>query len=652
MKSWDIKIAGEQYVFGGVPGLTLGKAPIEPGNDGQIDTVVIESLHGGIGHPQKNGVMRYKEARNADLTAPRFMLPRYTITTPGSVTSTDSTGILPRFSHWENQLKTFLISGGKHWEFNEVTGALTSAVSGNFDTGGFYYLGLPVFSGASSGFVWGTGSRGIVYFIKNSNILTYAPQSAEAFRTEHTGTSFIPGPPVRPPDPPNPPLEVYDIPGFGFDENFPSRYSEFPQEPTDSVPDPGGVYIENVSWMTMIGHMLVIFTYSGSIIAANESGIFSTAARLPQMPNTGFNMHVGVGSAPWQNGLLVPSPAGLFYFNPVNLELRRWGLNFIQSETEARLTGEVTGVGSSGDYAFVAVQTPTGARAYEIMPYDRMVAVHDITPAVSGPNIVITDFFISTTATVGTASGTFTPGTGATYLFYIEFNTSTFTSTIKRLNLHIPSDDYMSDTGLTTSAECDLYPMSGPDPAANMTKRWMAIRGRWEKGSGNAQLQFSSIAVDGIPITDRTVSDDGAFSIQLTDSESESALLGRDLGFTIKLVNPTHDTKLIFPLMMDFEWAPDTTDAMQVQVLVSGEVKGNVAAHWEQGPWGTTEHLLSLQGQIVEVVLPYASNQPGGFDEYTTWQCLIQKVAIVDTPAPDGHGPIARSAKLAIRRIS
>lgn len=644
MKSWDIKIAGEPYVFGGSPGITLGKAPTEPGNDGQIDTVVIESLHGGIGHPQPNGVLRYKEARYADLSAPRFMLPRYEILDGGSSSDASAGVVYPRFSHFPNETVVHIISGGMRWQVNAESGLLSDATAGSFDGSGFYYNANPVFGGSTSGIICATGSRNIVYFIKHANILTYAPRSAEAFRTEHTGTSFIPGPPVSPPDPPNDDLEIYDIQGYGFDENFPSRYSEFPQEATALVPDPGGIYLDGVSWMTMIGPMVVVFTNQGEILGANESGVFTVAGRLPEMP--GFT-RTGVGAAPWQDGLLVPSGAGLFYFNPTTLELRRWGLNFIQTEVEERLSGAITGVGSSGDYAFVGVNTPDGARAYMIVPYEKMIGVHDITPAVSAANVIITDFFVSTI-----------PDDQTTLLLYIEYNTVTHAFTVKRTLLNLPSDGYNEDLaaggypGLAPSAEVDIYPMAGPDQTGSMTKRWMAMRGQWDKGSGDARLVFSDMTVDGSAIADVSIDADGGFAIPFTDAESEHSLLGRNIGFTIKLVNPTHDTKLIFPLMLDFEWAPDTTDAMQINVLVSGEVKGNVASEWMQGPWGTTEHLLSLQGQTVEIELPYAGTQPGGFDETTVWNCLVRKVVIDDTPGPDGHGPRARVAKIDIRRIS
>jgi len=115
MPSWDIKINGQQYMFAeGAPGISLGGALSEPARPTQVDSVVVATFHAGIGRSMEGGVLRYKEARNADLTIPGEFLPGYQATTVGSFTATGLELARPSFGYVpsEDGNRVF-VTGGK-----------------------------------------------------------------------------------------------------------------------------------------------------------------------------------------------------------------------------------------------------------------------------------------------------------------------------------------------------------------------------------------------------------------------------------------------------------------------------------------------------------------------------------------------------------
>jgi hypothetical protein len=86
MKSYDILLAGEPYVFAG-RGIELGGAEKEPAPVGQLGSIVISSLHAGLGPARDLAPGRYLSATNAILHKPGLFIPDFNL--PAALTSYD-----------------------------------------------------------------------------------------------------------------------------------------------------------------------------------------------------------------------------------------------------------------------------------------------------------------------------------------------------------------------------------------------------------------------------------------------------------------------------------------------------------------------------------------------------------------------------------
>ena len=76
MKSFDVKIAGDPYVFDG-KGIELGGAPREAVAPGQLGAIIIPSVHLGLGHARDTTAGRYWYATGAITHKPGFLLPGF-----------------------------------------------------------------------------------------------------------------------------------------------------------------------------------------------------------------------------------------------------------------------------------------------------------------------------------------------------------------------------------------------------------------------------------------------------------------------------------------------------------------------------------------------------------------------------------------------
>jgi hypothetical protein len=76
MKSYDVKLAGDPYVFDG-EGIELGGAPREAVAPGQLGTLIIPSVHLGLGHARDTTAGRYWYATGAITHKPGFLLPDF-----------------------------------------------------------------------------------------------------------------------------------------------------------------------------------------------------------------------------------------------------------------------------------------------------------------------------------------------------------------------------------------------------------------------------------------------------------------------------------------------------------------------------------------------------------------------------------------------
>jgi hypothetical protein len=333
--------------------------------------------------------------------------------------------------------------------------------------------------------------------------------------------------------------------------------------------------------------------------------------------------------------LLTPAKSGLWSFDLLSFTMRPAAPNYIQGESIERLRGEVTAVGASGPYGFVAQRQVSAASAitsvgYEVVRYDDRISVHDMIPTTS-TNEVIVDYFPFYDTT-----------TRRTLLYYLVHNESTDSIIVRYKPLRLPNDQHVAGTGLSTASIVNLSNMAGPTPAANMTKVWNQIRGDWYKGSsGSAVLGFTGFKIDGSAVTLGSVSTSGPFSIDFTGTAANR--LGRELtAGVVTLTNPVYDTRVDFPLTLDFVWVPSTQDALTIKVLVSAEVTGRVASLWRRAPWAQAKVLLALRNTVTTLIFP----------EGDSWTVFVEGVSIGDIKEPDGAGQRAREATVQMRRLA
>jgi len=339
----------------------------------------------------------------------------------------------------------------------------------------------------------------------------------------------------------------------------------------------------------------------------------------------------------YQDGVLLGGRNGLWSFDPHSLTLRPAGPNYVQNISEERLRGEITAVGSAGPYAFVAVRRVSAAgvitsTGYVYIKYSNMIATHDLIPETSA-NEVIVDFLPYYDKTLR-----------HTALYYMIFNESSLLVTVNRLDMVLPTDQTaLDDVGLAGTAELDLAPIDGPNPAANMTKLWLQVRGRFNKGSGAATLKFEDFQLDGQAVSIADVTDDGAFAVPITAASlSESNLLARSLSQgTLTLDGPTHDTNLPLPLIFDFTWVPSQADRMVFNLLVASETPSNDASLWVRSGWDMLEALQALRNTVVTVDFPNGDS----------WRVLVESVASKELPENDSRGESDAAVQVQIRRL-
>lgn len=643
MASWDIKIADEQYMFAALPGIVLGGALNEPAAPAQVGSIQINTFHAGIGRALEDGVMRYKEARSADLTIPGEFLPGYQATTVGSFTCTGIELARPSFGYTpsEDGNRVFVVGGKICQTFDPEApgGGLTNQLTGGLALSTVMHADAE-FSGAAFGvggssatndaqIIFGVIRNDAGHLFEPSEHLWARPGSGgisegtekiaygaagrnRAFYSTLSGTTvglrWLPF-----------------VPGTTLDSNT----NKFPASGVISLGQP------HVSWFAMIGKALMMFRADGAIIGADETGAISVAGQTTTM---GMDPHFARKALMYQDGVLLGGRNGLWSFDPHTLTLRPAGPNYVQNISEERLRGEVCAVGAAGPYAFVAVRRVAEdgtitSRGYAYLKYSNLIATHDLIPETSA-NEVITDFLPYYDKEVR-----------HTALYYIVFNELTLVATVKRLELVLPTDQsVLSGTGLAGDAEVDLPAIDGPNPAANMTKLWLQVRGRFNKGSGGATLQFSDFQIDGEAVSIAEVTADGTFAVPLTATAlEEDNLLGRSMEQgTLTLHNPTHDTSLPLPLLFDFVWVPDVADRITFQLLAGGEVEGNDAATWVRSAWDSVQALMALRNTVVTVDFPNRDS----------WRVLVEHVESKELDTRDANNRGDAAVMVQVRRLT
>lgn len=635
-KSWDIKLNNIQYVFGASPGIQLGAALTEPAQPSQVGNIVIASLHGGVGRAQEDGVLRYKQARKANLTIPGEMTAGYEAQTVsfGAVDNTlplASTYHYPSMSYSSISGRCYITYGQKIAYFtpaNPAGGVTAVTISGAipatayFSGSAFEYNNELVFGLATA--ARAPKASGVVDQYSTPGTITISTTEQISYGASARGRAFWLEGKVAPDDLSATLRWAPMILGATFKGGAP--YVEYPETGE-------GILLgkPNMGWLSMVGSSLVMFRNDGVIVAADETGMLSIVGQIP-LSNTDY--FFGKHATVYQDGLLVPSMQGLWTFDLQTLTLRPASPNYIQGESDQRFRGFATAVGAAGPYAFAAFQQgilsdgSTSSTA-QLVRYADKLAVHDLVATAAGE--IITDFLPF-----------YDQVTRMMFLYYLVWDTADDVIALRYLPLRLPSDEGTNSALITTSAEVDLSPISGASPAANMTKLWVQLRGRLTAGSAvSPVVSFTGFTIDGNAITLADVTADGAFVVPIGGTVANR--LGRELtAGTIALEGAAADTVLEFPLVADFIWVPGSQDACSLKLLVSGEVNGNVASLWQQSGWSAAQALLDLRGTIVTLDFP----------EGTSWTVFVEAVVIENITAPDGAGQSARVATVQIRRLS
>lgn len=624
MRTYDIKIGDLALMFpeGEQRGIELGVAPAEPGSNGQVDSVVITSFHGGIGRTLDDGIMRYKEGTNIDATVPGMLGPTYADVAVGNFTDTDRTRHLPVFMQSFAGSVFYVVSGRTIKRILPAAASPTLdtvTITGAFGAGeeltgsGFQYNADTIMGVATTGFVGSSyliGSGTSFTRDTGKGINAGASTRARSFWTEGASVALYWAPMIS---------------GATFDGG--GSFREF-----------GPIHLgdgDSVNWLSMLGTQLVIFRADGSIYGADETGLISLAGKTPasDFPE---NLTFGRRAQMYLDSLLIPSVTGLWAFDPQSLTTRAVGPNFVQNTGAEALRGEVTGIGAMGPYAFVGQRIPggTNGKVRQIVRTGTLTAVHDIIGAL-GSNEIATDFLVH-----------YVPSERRFRLYYTVFNTSTEQVTVYYRPLRTPTDQFSSSTGLNSTGTLKLSKLAGQNASLGMTKLWVQVRGHFEKGSGaSAKLRFSNVTIDGQTVAVADVTASGPFAQPITASGNESRLVGREMdSCDIALIDPGYDTRVECPLIFDYIWVPDTKDAITLNVVIGSETSGRVASSWLRNAKEATDALLALRGTVTTVTFPDAAA------DATPWNVLVQDVQIVTAGEPQ-PGSYDRIAKVICRRL-
>ena len=636
VKDWDFKLGDLPLVSpDGGTAIKLGAALNEPARPSEVGSIVIASFHGGIGRGFADGILRYSSSVDADLSIPGEFGPRFSIVTVGSAFAGSCVATRPTFGYGNGgQGRVYVIAGQTLRTFdpgNPGAGLATPTQAGDafpadseYSGSTFQYNSELVFGGIkNSATERGKPAFHAVADLGGATTVTREDTLAISYGASTRGRCFW--------------VDIDTglrwapmVNGATF--NGAAPFVKFPA--TGNGQELGH---PRVTWLSMLGSALLIFKADGVIIGANEQGLLREAGRLPP---GGLDYHFGRRAAAFHDGMLISGNMGLWSFDLRTLTLRPASPNYIQGVPDARLRGTVSAVGAAGPYAYAAVRqgsTPTST-GFEIVRYQDRMSVHDLIPETSD-NEVITDFLPY-----------YDTGTGQTLLYYLVWNESTNNVTVKYRPLRLPSD-YGSGLTVAATNSVTIPVLSGPQPAANMTKLFAQVRGYFDKGSGaSAQLAFSDWMIDSAEVSLASVTATGPFSRSFTASPS-SRLLGREItAGTVVITNAAYDTALHMPLTIDFTWAPGFDDAIYARALVSSEVLGNAGGIRRRAPTAAAIVLLALRNTVTTLTFPGGGTNGAN----TSWTVLIEDVQIDDRPQEQnisGGAPV-RIATIQMRRVA
>lgn len=635
VKSFDIKLNDLPYRFADSPGIQLGAALTEPGRPSEVGSIVIASLHGGIGRGFDTGVLQYSSATEADLTTPGTFLPGYPTIAVGNFTASNLSIMRPAFGFGNGGRTVYVLAGQTFRTFDPsapgsglTTGTFTgdafpasSELSGSvFQYNGQLVFGIILNSSGNEGIPTAYGvltEGGTAITIDDAIGISYgASTRARAFWIEEVTIDCASSIGLR-----------WAPTVFGATFKGASPYIEKPTAGTPGI-DLG---LPMPSWLTMVGSALLIMRQDGAIIGSDETGLLSVMGNTPM---NGLEVNFGHRASTYHDGILIPSRNGLWSFNAQSLTMRPASPNYIQGEPIERMRGEVMAANGIGPYGFVALRQVSSAgtitsRAYEIVRYSDRIAVHDLIPETAA-NEVIVDFFPYYDST-----------TRRTLLYYLVHNESTDDVAVRYKPLRLPSDQHQAATGISSGSAVALPGLAGPSPASSMTKLFTQIRGSFNGGSsGTAHIDFTGFTVDGAAVTLATITADGPFAVPFLGTATNR--IGRELtAGTITLDDPVIDSRIDLPLTVDFIWVPSAEDALTIKVLVSGEVQGRIASLWRRAPWGEAKALLALRNTVTTLEFP----------EGDDWTVFIEGVSIEDVKSPDGVGQHQRVATVQMRRL-
>lgn len=601
VRSYDVLINNEPYLYGPRGGVRLGDALKEPGATGQVGSIVITSLHHGAGQKVARDSMKY-DTGTADATVMGMLLPAGAQATTGSVTASDSNPRRDGAFQWGDDV--YFTMGDKVLKVDtndnltvaytlpsspaqQFTGSVTywrNKVLLGVETSTLYTLAVVEFDGANFNYndalhlrhSFAVSTRSALFWVTNSG-------SVPSLRwTDKTDVDFLS-------------LTTNDV------------YGPF--------------YLESGGWctgMARAGPFAVTFKKDGSIQGFDPSEVYS-----PLTPERGYirDDTFGSGSQQMLSFLLVPTNNEVLRFDPRTLELgditpAKW-----QQSSPPVIPGTpgMPVVVSSGSEAYVFHDfADQGRSLLRLVAYPDGMYYHTVK---TGMSYKVKAMHIRHDT-----------NTGKRHLYLLEHTGASARVT----RIEIPYQGWLGSINVSAaSLTTSLY--FGEPPG--ITKVPIQVRG-WASASASYPIGVD-IAVDsGTWVSLGNVTSEGPFALAVPQT-----LLGRGikLRFTIN-ASGTNVSRLEFPVSIDYVYISSVTDMVTITVTVTSDTITRLGGRWSRNyARKQVDDLRALRGQATTIEFA-DSTQPA-------WNVFVQEVRVAQAIPGEGDPTPGYQVDIACRRL-
>lgn len=640
IKSHDIEIAGEPYLFGSKGGISLGDARLEPSNPRQLGTIVIPSAHHGFGQ-------EVSRDPNAALTISELLVEPGVLLAAGAQPHSIGTvtdGFSTEGAVYPKRPSNFFVAGGKTFfilprSIQEYDGdsAPIGRVAAPID--------FPAAGDQTAYTNWCRWRGKIIIGIESKPSSVAFGDSSQRYGYKYceydigtdTFTNKVAGGDVAASFIAAGPNAIFRIVNYGLRKPPELWIGDDPNVDFGSISWIGPIYVHKGGYCTNLyayGPHILIMKREGVMLGVDTGNVFS--------PLIDFDYNIeddlfGTSIKPWLGWLLLVYKDGLLRFDPNSLtraEVSPADVQFlIGAEDTVDQPGTVYACAVQGREVYAAsspspgqdITIMTRGVAYEDGFFWSTYHLKDLTAGPRGCHIYKTTGGQSRFVTIGRQS-------------------TTDDAKLNAINIYGPGNSVLpaayDSGGIYTSSR-----LTAEGSAHGLSVRPLQVR-FWR--SLPSATYTANLIIEGVATVALGTVSAGTGGVRLDVPDNANVLIGRNFQFQLVSTNaPSSGSveRVEFPISIDYEFCPNTDDAISITVLAaSGQVNRMGGAHsMEDAGRIQLDNLLALSNTRQEITFP---------EDGRSWQVLVEEVTSEFAwPAEESSGSPGWYVKLFCRRL-